>query len=112
MSTHRWLLLLGSNLAQDQHLRDALERLETLGVASALTPVRQFPAQDGCGGAYFNALAELECDGSRDVLSRQLKQLEQELGRNPEDDGVVAIDIDILAREEQGRWLPDAHALA
>ena len=64
----RWLLLLGSNLARDRCVHAGLRRLALLGEVTARTPVRRFPAHDGAGADYHNALAVLACDRDRAAL--------------------------------------------
>ena len=108
----RWLLLLGSNLVSDASLREALVRLAALGEVTALTGIRQLPANNGGGRDYHNTLVVLAVDRDMqpDALASQLKRIESGLGRHPGDE--VAIDIDILAMAEGARWKVDAHALA
>jgi 2-amino-4-hydroxy-6-hydroxymethyldihydropteridine diphosphokinase len=111
MSTRRWLLLLGSNLAGPERMQQAFERLAALGPVAALTAIERMPARGDASRFYHNALATLDCDLDRDVLRTQLKQIEIELGRVRDESGEVAIDIDLLARQENGRWLADPHAM-
>lgn len=108
----RWLLLLGSNLADDARVRAALEGLQALGRCEPLGPIRHLrPAGDGCG-RYYNALATLEHPGG-DALRRALQALQARLGREPGHPTRVAIDIDLLARQDDaGRWQADPHAAA
>lgn len=110
MSTPRWLLSLGSNLADDGRVRAALARLPGLGTCHVLTTIRRFPAHHG-HGAYFSALVSLAVDADRALLDTRLKALEAELGRQRgRADHAVAIDIDILARDDGHGWQTDAHA--
>ncbi len=111
MPRHRWLLLLGSNLAGPERMQQAFERLGTLGAVSALTAIERAPARGDPSRFYHNALATLGCELDRDALRMQLKQIEIELGRVRDGSGEVAIDIDVLARQENGRWLADPHAI-
>ena len=108
----RWLLLLGSNLTHDTLVREALERLSSLGQATPLTSIQRFPSHDGKRGVYYNALAALAVDAQQGVLTDRLRALEVALGRGRDADGKVAIDLDILAVSDDERWLADAHALA
>ncbi|HEX5952740.1 MAG TPA: 2-amino-4-hydroxy-6-hydroxymethyldihydropteridine diphosphokinase [Rhodanobacteraceae bacterium] len=111
MPTHRWLLLLGSNLAGPERVQRALETLPALGHATLLTPIERMPARRDPSRFYYNALATLDCDLDSDALRARLKQIETELGRVRDGSGEVAIDIDLLAKQENGRWLADPHAL-
>lgn len=111
MSTRRWLLLLGSNLAGSERVRQALETLVVLGHVTSLTPIERMPARGDASRFYYNALATLDCDLDREVLGAQLKRIEIELGRVRDESGEVAIDIDLLAMQANGSWLAEPHAL-
>lgn len=111
MSTRRWLLLLGSNLAGSERVRQALETLVVLGHVTSLTPIERMPARGDASRFYYNALATLDCDLDREVLRAQLKRIEIELGRVRDESGEVAIDIDLLAMQANGSWLAEPHAL-
>ncbi|MCW5578226.1 MAG: 2-amino-4-hydroxy-6-hydroxymethyldihydropteridine diphosphokinase [Dokdonella sp.] len=110
MPTH-WLLLLGSTLADDGRLRQALAALAELGSVRLLAPLQHGPGSRDPQRRYFNALVELVRSDGRDALVTSLKDIEQRLGRR-RDDREVAIDIDLLAARSDGPWLADAHALA
>jgi 2-amino-4-hydroxy-6-hydroxymethyldihydropteridine diphosphokinase len=111
MGSRRWLLLLGSNLPQDDCVAAALEQLAQLGTVSSLTPIRRFPSHDGGRGDYFNALAALTSELDAAVLAERLKRLEIALGRRRDIPGQVAIDLDILAGEDDGHWRAAEHAV-
>ncbi|HKZ10493.1 MAG TPA: 2-amino-4-hydroxy-6-hydroxymethyldihydropteridine diphosphokinase [Rhodanobacteraceae bacterium] len=111
MPTPRWLLLLGSNLADPECIQQALETLAVLGQVTSLTPIERMPARGDPSRFYYNALAMLDCDLDRDALRTRLKQIETELGRVRDGSGEVAIDIDLLARQANERWLADPHAI-
>lgn len=106
----RWLLLLGSTLADDARVRAALVALGELGAVRLLAPIRHGPGSRDPRRSYFNALAELECALGRDPLIAALKAIEHTLGRR-RGQAEVAIDIDLLACGQAGRWHADAHAL-
>lgn len=111
MPGRRRLLLLGSNLAGPERIRQALERLASIGQVTPLTPIERMPARGDPSRFYYNALAALACDLDREALRAQLKRIETELGRVRDGSGVVAIDIDLLAVHADGHWLADPHAL-
>lgn len=111
MPARRWLLLLGSNLAGPERIRQALETLVVLGPVKSLTAIERLSARGDPSRFYYNALATLDCDLGRDALRTRLKRVEIELGRVRDGSGEVAIDIDLLARQEDGRWLADPHAI-
>jgi 2-amino-4-hydroxy-6-hydroxymethyldihydropteridine diphosphokinase len=110
MPTHRWLLLLGSNLAEPERVQQALGRLAALGEVERLTPIERMPARGDPSRFYHNALAALACDLDRATLRARLGRVEADLGRVRDGSGEVAIDIDLLARQENGRWQADPHA--
>ena len=108
--SRRWLLVLGSNLAEDACLRRAMVELEALGEVTQLTPVLLTRARRG-DGHYHNALVALVSALPDAALGQALKRIEADLGRVRDGSGVVAIDIDPLAFDEGLGWRPDAHAL-
>ena len=110
----RWLLLLGSNLADDACLREASAVLSAIGEVDALTPIRRFPSDDGSPGEYYNLLVSLAADADREDIGERLKQLESALGRRRGHSQEVAIDIDILASASasDSPWQADVHAVA
>jgi 2-amino-4-hydroxy-6-hydroxymethyldihydropteridine diphosphokinase len=112
MSTRRYLLLLGSNLAEPERMQQAFERLASLGHVTPLTVIERMPARGDVARFYYNALAALDCDLGREALRAQLKHIETGLGRVRGGTRDVAIDIDLLAMRENGHWQADAHALA
>lgn len=107
----RALLLLGSTLADDGRVREALAALGEMGAVRLLAPIRHGPGSRDPQRHYFNALAEFGFAGERATLVAALKALESRLGRR-RDGGEVAIDIDLLALHVDERWQADAHALA
>lgn len=108
--SRRWLLVLGSNLADDARVHQALLAIGALGEVERLTPVVLTPARRG-QGHYHNALVALASDASSAVLRQALKRIETALGRVRDGGGVVAIDIDPLAFNDGQGWQPDAHAV-
>lgn len=110
--TRRWLLLLGSNLPEDNTLRAAQERLGSLGAMQALTPIEHLRPASGTGPRYFNALLVVDSTLSRDELREALRRIESELGRDRSDRARVAIDIDLLGWQQDGAWRADPRAMA
>lgn len=111
MPTHRWLLLLGSNLPGPARVQQAFARLALLGHVTPLTAIERMPARSDLSHFYYNALAALVCDLDPESLRAQLKRIEMELGRVHDGSGIVAIDIDLLALHANGRWRADPHAI-
>ncbi|MBX3690187.1 2-amino-4-hydroxy-6-hydroxymethyldihydropteridine diphosphokinase [Dokdonella sp.] len=107
----RYLLLLGSTRSDDGHVRAALHDLANLGAVKLCAPIQHGPGSRDPRRMYFNALAELEFDGEAAALVAALKAIEAGLGRQ-RGSAEVAIDIDLLARWVDARWLADPHALA
>lgn len=105
-----WLLLLGSNRDGEVQVRQAMLKLVDLGAPRALTPIRAFEADGSGEGEFHNALVQLDAGADRQRLEAALKQIEQAMGRRHDDQAEVVIDIDILARQHDGRWQPDPHA--
>jgi len=106
---HAWLLLLGSNLHSDQVLNQAVGELAQLGHVELLGAIQRLPPDKGNVAWYYNALASLRCDLPAAELRATLRDIEVKLGRDRTAGNVVAIDIDILARFENG-WVADEHA--
>ncbi len=106
----RWLLLLGSNLPDDFHVRAALDALAALGPCRTLGPIRRLPSSAGDGVWYHNVVATLEHPGGR-ALRDALRAIQVGLGRDDSVPGRVDIDIDLVARAGAGgAWIMDAHA--
>lgn len=110
MSASRWLLLLGSTLGSDERIHAALRELQALGEATLRAPIQHGPGSRDARRSYFNALVEFVFDGNADELVAALKAIETRLGRRRDGED-VAIDIDLLAREVDGIWRADAHAI-
>lgn len=112
MTTHRYLLLLGSNLATAERVEAALDALTRIGETVALTAITRTAARHHPERHYFNLLVQLDATLDRDALVARLKQLEADLGRIRDGTGVVAIDIDLLATLVDETWHADPHAVA
>jgi len=110
VSGSRWLLLLGSTLDSDERIHAALRELQSLGDATLRAPIQHGPGSRDARRSYFNALVELVFDNDANELVAALKAIETRLGRRRDGDEVV-IDIDLLAREVDGTWRADAHAI-
>lgn len=104
-----WLLLLGSNLQNDQVLNQAVGELAQLGRVELLGAIQHLPSGQGHVAWYYNTLASLRCDLPAAELRATLRNIEVKLGRDRAAGNIVAIDIDILARFESG-WVADEHA--
>jgi len=105
-----WLLLLGSSRDDDGPMRAALAQLERCGSARWLTPIRRFPADDGSGLLFHNALAAWQAACGETEAYAEIRRIETALGRDRGRRDEVAIDIDLLARLSGGQWQAHAHA--
>lgn len=104
-----WLLLLGSNLADDGRVRQALDELSALGRCRALGPIRRLRPAGGGTGWYYNAVATLEHPDEA-ALREALRALQARLGREEGHPTRVDIDIDLVARADaDGCWRMDRH---
>ena len=97
---------LGSNLGDRlQNLRDALDKLRTLGSVESVSNVYETPAWGGVPQPdYLNACVKIECEDrvSPIELLRTVKGFEAELGRKPSVRwGARKIDIDILLIDDE-----------
>lgn len=117
VSKHRYLLLLGTNGADESPLRQARHRL---GESAALLRESQLvhgpSVVPGDQHHYINQAVLIETAQARDELAATLKRLEDELGRRRDGDHCL-IDIDLVAEcdpQDRAFWQnPDklAHAL-
>ena len=97
---------LGTNLGNRlQNLRDALEKLRTLGKVESVSSVYETPAWGGVPQPdYLNACVKVEIDSCVEPLEllRTVKKFESELGRVPSVRwGARKIDIDILLIDDE-----------
>ena len=97
---------LGSNLGDRlQNLRDALERLSSLGHVASVSKVYETPAWGGVPQPdYLNACVKIDtsCCIDPPELLRTVKDFERELGRVPSIRwGERKIDIDILLVDDE-----------
>lgn len=106
----RWLLVLGSDAADQAPIEAAMSALRELGGVEALTPARRFQDDDGTGRWFTNRLVRLDSTAARDALRGRLHEVERRIGRSQESDRVL-IDIDLLASGNGDAWRLDPHAL-
>ncbi|WP_368563400.1 2-amino-4-hydroxy-6-hydroxymethyldihydropteridine diphosphokinase [Pseudoxanthomonas sp. UTMC 1351] len=117
MHTHRYLLLLGTDAADETPLQQARIRLVESGRLLRESKLVHGPSVvPGDHHRYINQALLIEAAQSRDDLSAFLKRVEEDLGRRRDSDNCL-IDIDLVAEcDTQDRvvWQnPDklAHAL-
>ncbi|WDS35432.1 2-amino-4-hydroxy-6-hydroxymethyldihydropteridine diphosphokinase [Pseudoxanthomonas sp.] len=95
MSTHRYVLLLGSSLASPQVLQLAREQLSTHGLVEAVSRCVEGPSVSTDDGRRFHNQALVLATGlANDALLPSLKLIEADLGRVPGERQCV-IDIDL-----------------
>ena len=84
---HQVIISLASNDQQKQHLEAARQHLH--------------PAQ------YLNQLCEGTTTFSANLLEEVLKEIEKRLGRTKNEDGIVAIDLDLMLYDDERHHLRD-----
>ncbi len=92
-------IALGSNLGNRMnYLCRALQHLSALGIVTQRSPVYETPPVGYENqGPFLNAVVVLETELPPDTLLRELKTIEQKLGRRPViRNGPRVIDLDIL----------------
>jgi len=92
-------LSLGSNVGnRENHLREAIQRLETVGHAVLVSSFYETePVEFTDQGWFLNCVVALETEQTPEQLMAALLQIEQEMGRRrTQDKGPRNIDIDIL----------------
>ena len=105
---HQVIISLASNDDQKQHLEAARQQLTMILSDPHFTtehwtdPVHnQHPAQ------YLNQLCEGTTTFSANLLEEVLKEIEKRLGRTRNEDGIVAIDLDLMLYDEERHHLRD-----
>ena len=105
---HQVIISLASNDHQEQHLEAARQQLTLLLSDLHFTtehwtdPVHNlYPAQ------YLNQLCEGTTTFSANLLEEVLKEIEKRLGRTKNEDGIVAIDLDLMLYDDERHHLRD-----
>ena len=105
---HKVIISLASNDHQEQHLEAARQQLTLLLSDLHFTtehwtdPVHNlYPAQ------YLNQLCEGTTTFSASLLEEVLKEIEKRLGRTKNEDGIVAIDLDLMLYDDERHHLRD-----
>lgn len=95
---HWTCLGLGSNIAPDRHLTQALARLRRAVAVQAVSNAWESPAVDRDGPDYVNAALVAQTAMSREELGAKLKQIEDHLDRDRTGGrpARTTIDIDIV----------------
>lgn len=100
---HTAVIALGSNYAQEEHIRMAIKRLETS--LSDMRRSRQLWTEPIglCSDRFLNVMVTGLTRLTLEQLQATAKDLERDMGRNDDDSrrGVVCIDIDIMLYDNQ-----------
>ena len=107
-TTHDVILCLASNCQQKQYLEAARKLLS--GVLEDLRYTSEHwtdPVNAKTPEKYLNQLATGLTTLEADELNRQLKDIEQQLGRKHDKSGIVTIDIDLLEYDIERYHLRD-----
>ena len=105
---HHIIISLASNEGQEAHLTAAREQLTQLLTEAYFTSaIWTEPINTSCKVPYLNQL----CSGTTaldvNLLGEVLKETERRLGRTHNEDGIVAIDLDLLQYDDQKYHLRD-----
>jgi 2-amino-4-hydroxy-6-hydroxymethyldihydropteridine diphosphokinase len=116
----RVVIALGSNIAPEANLREAVQRLAARVHLIAVSPVYETrPVGKTDQPNFLNAAALIETEyGAADLKSEVLGKIEQELGRvrTADKNAPRTIDLDITLYDDQilelgGRHIPDPYLL-
>jgi len=112
--THKIILSLGSNDDAEQHLADAREQLNLLLSDVHFTTaiwtdeiLSENNSKTENKHIYLNQLCSATTNFGINLLEEVLKELEKRLGRTHNEDGIVAIDIDLLQYDDTRYHLRD-----
>ena len=99
---HHIIISLASNEQQAEHLAKAREQLERfLGNLHFTAEHWTDPIHSHRRERYLNQLCRGTTTMSANRLNEVLKEIELRLGRTRNDDGIVAIDLDLLQYDEE-----------
>ena len=108
MKVHEVIISLGSNENQEANLAKAREQLTQLMTEVHFTSaIWTDPVNSVCQEHYLNQLCKATTAFSMNLLNEVLKETEKRLGRTHDEDGIVAIDLDLLQYDEEQYHLRD-----
>ena len=115
MKEHQVIISLASNENQEANLSKAREQLTQLLKEAYFTsaiwtiPIDHPPLTIGHGQSkkYLNQLCRGTTAFGANLLSEVLKETEKRIGRTHNEDGIVAIDLDLLQYDNQRYHLRD-----
>lgn len=105
---HQILISLASNKQQEAHLAAAREQLtQLLTEAHFTSAIWTEPVNTSRQEPYLNQLCKGTTAFGMNLLNELLKETEKRLGRTHNEDGIVAIDLDLLQYDDQRYHLRD-----
>ena len=105
---HHIIISLASNIDQQKHLQAAREQLSLLfNNISYTTEHWTEPVNSIRKEPYLNQLCQGTTSFGANLLNEVLKEIEKRLRRTHNDDGIVTIDLDLLAYDNQRYHLKD-----
>ena len=108
MKVHEVIISLASNENQEANLAKAREQLTQLMVEVHFTSaIWTEPVATSRKEPYLNQLCKGTTALGEGLLCEVLKELEKRLGRRRNEDGIVAIDLDLLQYDDQRHHLRD-----
>lgn len=105
---HSIIISLASNYDQQGNLVKAREQLKVL--LSDIQFTKELwtqPVNNHRQEPYLNQLCQATTNLGANLLSEVLKELEKRLGRTHNEEGIVTIDLDLMAYDDQRYHLKD-----
>lgn len=105
---HSIIISLASNYDQQGNLAKAREQLKVL--LSDIQFTKELwtqPVNNQRQEPYLNQLCQATTNLGANLLSEVLKELEKRLGRTHNEEGIVTIDLDLMAYDDQQYHLKD-----
>lgn len=108
MKVHEIIISLASNENQEKNLAKAREQLiQFMMEVHFTTPIWTEPVNSSCKEPYLNQLCKGTTAFGKGLLFEVLKEAEKRIGRTKNEDGIVAIDLDLLQFDGQKHHLRD-----
>ena len=105
---HQIIISLASNKDQESHIAAAREQLvQLLTEANFTSAIWTEPINSIRKEPYLNQLCQGTTALGEGLLCEVLKETEKRLGRTRNEDGIVAIDLDLLQYDERKHHLRD-----
>lgn len=105
---HQIIISLASNEDQEAHLAAAREQLvQLLTEAHFTSAIWTEPVNCSRKEPYLNQLCQGTTSLGEGLLCEVLKETEKRIGRTKNEDGIVAIDLDLLQYDERKHHLRD-----